>query len=71
MWGVAGLTLVLPTCVHPLGQADVVTLTPNRCSVKHSQTHTGLGFQLGELYATNGEYTDDQNHDSQNLRNRS
>jgi hypothetical protein len=51
-------------------RCDVVTITPNRCSVKHSQTHTGLGFQLGEQYAPNGDHTDSQNHDSENLRNR-
>ena len=33
------------------------------------ETHTGLGFQLGEQHAPNGEHTDGQNHDSQNFRN--
>ena len=69
MWGVAGLT---PLITHMCGSTWLSGRsdpTPEQVFVQAFGTLTGLGFQLGEQYAPNGEHTDGQNHDSQNFRN--
>ena len=69
MWGVAGLT---PLITHMCGSTWLSGRSdpnPEQVFGQAFETHTGLGFQLGEQHAPNGEHTDGQNHDSQNFRN--
>ena len=69
MWGVAGLT---PLITHMCGSTWLSGRSdpnPEQVFGQAFGTHTGLGFQLGEQHAPNGEHTDGQNHDSQNFRN--
>ena len=69
MWGVAGLTpLITHMCAStwPSGCSDP---NPEQVFGQVFETLTGLEIWLGEQHAPNGEYTDDQDHDSQSFRN--
>ena len=69
MWGVAGLA---PLITHMCGSTWLSGRSdpnPEQVFGQAFETLTGLGFQLGEQHAPNGEHTDGQNHDSQNFRN--